>query len=52
MVFSGKSAVKMLQYINAPIIKSVLKQYNFVKDLSKSTLNFCTFYFRYHNIPL
>ena len=29
MVNAGKSAVKILQYINAPIIKFVLKQYNF-----------------------
>ena len=29
MVNAGKSAVKILQYINAPIIKFVLKQYYF-----------------------
>jgi len=29
MVNAGKSAVKILQYINAPIIKFVLKKYNF-----------------------
>ena len=34
MVFAGKSAVKILQYINAPIIKFVLKQYNFEYKIS------------------
>ena len=29
MVNAGKTAVKILQYINSPIIKFVLKQYNF-----------------------
>ena len=45
MVFSGKSAVKMLQYINAPIIKSVLKQYNFDKRSQQKYIEFLHFLF-------